>query len=207
VKRAAFVARVRAALGRQAGDPLPSPPAPAASALVAPSVVGLAGEALLNHFIARSEAVGAPVRRARDEAEGVAVAAAWLRELGDSSVADNHPLSLQALAASGLPSAPAASASVGVTRAWRGIAETGTVVMRSREGRRAALLPPQQLVLLHALEVVPGLSELYADVAGSEPAAALVQITGPSRTADIEMTLVTGVHGPEGVFVVVIGEP
>jgi L-lactate dehydrogenase complex protein LldG len=207
VKREAFVARVRQALGRQAGEPVPSAPAPAAAAWVAPSVVGLVGEDLVRHFIARSEGAGAPVRRAADEAEGARVAAAWLRELGGSLVADAHPLSQRVVAESRLPAAPAATASVGVTRAWRAVAETGTLVLHSREGRQAALLPPQQLVLLQAQEIVPGLSELYAQVAATAPAAALVQITGPSRTADIEMTLVTGVHGPEGVFVVVIGAP
>jgi L-lactate utilization protein LutC len=79
-------------------------------------------------------------------------------------------------------------------------------VLRSDDGRAAGLLPPVHLVLLATTDLRPGLTELYADAAGEDGLpAALVQVTGPSRTADIEMTLVTGVHGPGEVIVVMIG--
>lgn len=206
MKRELFLGRVRRALGRALGDPLAPAPEVAAAALVAPSVAGVAGEALLQHFIHCSEALGAPVRRASDEEGAVALAASWLREVGDSAVADASPLAQRVLLASGLPEAPLASANLGVCSAFRAVAETGTVVMHSRQGRLAALLPPQQLVLVHAESVLPGLTELYRVIAADpHPAAALVQVSGPSRTADIEMTLVTGVHGPGAVWVVLIG--
>jgi L-lactate utilization protein LutC len=212
VNRADFLGRVRAALGRAAGDAVAPPPTVARAELVAPSVAGVAGEALVAHFAARAAATGMRVQRVADEAEAVAWAADLLRARGASAVADDSAVARAVVAAAALPdpepggAGDAAHADVGVTRAWRAVAETGTVVLRSEQGRKAALLPPVQLVLVAAADVRPGLTELYADaVADGGPPAALVQISGPSRTADIEMTLVTGVHGPGDVHVLLLG--
>ena len=212
MNRAAFLARVRDALGRAEGDPVAPPPPPAAAHVVAPSMAGVGPAAVLDRFLERCAANGVEVRRAPDAAGAVVLAAAWLRELGVSAIADATSLAASVVVASGLApaaaaAAPAAAAAdVGVTRAWRGVAETGTVVLRSEDGRLAGLLPPVHLVLLAVEDLRPGLTELVADVtAQGGPPAALVQVTGPSRTADIEMTLVTGVHGPGTVAVVLIG--
>jgi L-lactate utilization protein LutC len=206
VNREAFLARVRQALGRAEGDPVAPPPPPAAGHVVAPSMAGVGPAVVLDRFLERCAANGVEVRRAPDAEAAVPLAAGWLRELGVSAVADATPLAASVVAASGMVSTDAAASDIGVTHAWRGVAETGTVVLRSEDGRLAGLLPPVHLVLLAAEDLRPGLTEVYTDLADQGgPPAALIQVTGPSRTADIEVTLVTGVHGPGTVAVLLIG--
>ena len=96
---------------------------------------------------------------------------------------------------------------VGVTGASGGIAESGTVALVSGPGRSrlASLLPPVHVTLLH----VDRIHESLPDLLAAEPSMVdggsnLVLVTGPSRTADIEMTLTRGVHGPGHVHVVLI---
>jgi L-lactate dehydrogenase complex protein LldG len=158
-------------------------------------------------FVERCQALGVEVRRAQGEREAVAVAAAWVREAGASLVADASPLAQAVLKALGESLAPASEAEVGVTAAWGGVAETGTLVFHANAGRQAALLPPTHLAFLWRRDLRAGLTELYRALADAPlDTAAWVQVTGPSRTADIEMTLVTGVHGPERVWVVLIDD-
>jgi L-lactate utilization protein LutC len=175
---------------------------------VAPGVPAGDPAGLVEPFVARCAANGVELRRAPDGEAAVVLAGAWLRELGASVVPDASPLAVTAATASGLTRLAADAADVGVTRAWRGVAETGTVVLRSEEGRSAGLLPPTQLALLAAADLRAGLTELYAELAAEGERglpAQVVQVTGPSRTADIEVTLVTGVHGPGRVAVLLIG--
>lgn len=96
---------------------------------------------------------------------------------------------------------------VGITGASGAIAESGTVVLVSGPGRPrlASLLPPIHVTLLAVPQIYASLPDLVA----AEPSLAdvgsnLVLITGPSRTADIEMTLTRGVHGPGHVHVVLV---
>lgn len=202
MKREAFLARVRGALGRAPGDPVAPPPV-ADAALVAPSPI--AAHELADRFEERARAAGVHVHRARDAAEAEARVARLAPTLGASVVADGSTAARAAAKASGLPLAAATEADVGFTSAWAGVAETGTVVLHSRDGRSAGLLPPVHVALLATTDLHAGLTELYAAAAAAGLPAALVQVTGPSRTADIEVTLVTGVHGPGEVHVVLIG--
>ena len=94
-------------------------------------------------------------------------------------------------------------ASLGVTSADYAIADTGTLVLVSgnEQHRLISLLPPTHLCLLDSSRVVANLSSLLACVSGEyqfskTPPLAMTFITGPSRTADIELTLTVGVHGP-----------
>lgn len=99
-------------------------------------------------------------------------------------------------------------AGLGVTVASFGLADTGTLVVYSSadEHRLDSLLPPVHVALLPARAVVPGLGAVVERLqAESRPAthSAITFIRGPSRTADIELTLTVGVHGPRRVYCVV----
>ena len=99
------------------------------------------------------------------------------------------------------------SLQVGLTGAIAGIAESGTfaVVSGSGRSRLASLLPPVHIAVLRAERLYPSLDAFFAahpDVA--DDGSNLVLITGPSRTADIEMTLTRGVHGPGEVHIVLV---
>jgi L-lactate dehydrogenase complex protein LldG len=90
---------------------------------------------------------------------------------------------------------------IGITCAQWGIAETGTLVLESAQERHRliSLLPPVHVALLPARALLGTLGEALAAVRASTgpPASRTITfVTGPSRTADIELTLVVGVHGP-----------
>jgi L-lactate dehydrogenase complex protein LldG len=99
-------------------------------------------------------------------------------------------------------------ADVGITSADYGIAETGTLALLAApgQGRAVSLLPPVHIAVLRASDVVYELSELFERVGKehAEPPSALTFITGPSRTADIELVLTVGVHGPKYLYVVLL---
>jgi L-lactate dehydrogenase complex protein LldG len=95
------------------------------------------------------------------------------------------------------------SAGAGITTADYGIADTGTLVLLSggERHRLVSLLPPAHICLLDTRRIFPNLTALLAHLrthvySGDSAPQATTFITGPSRTADIEQTLTTGVHGP-----------
>src|SRR5215472_1893061 len=92
-----------------------------------------------------------------------------------------------------------------ITAATRAIAESGTIVLHhgETEGRRVVtLLPDWHLCVLRASQVVESLPEYFASC-GTAPVLATF-ISGPSDTADIEMTRIKGVHGPRFLSVVLV---
>ena len=91
----------------------------------------------------------------------------------------------------------------GVSVASWGLADTGSVVLAAspEEPRARHLLPDVHVSLLDEERIVPGLAELFEAV-GADLPSALVIVTGPSRSADIEQRLIVGVHGPPEVHVV-----
>ncbi len=100
------------------------------------------------------------------------------------------------------------AADVGLVGVSAAIAETGSLVRASGAGRprSIALVPPSLIAVVEASRIV---ADLYDWLAGLDPlamAADAVVITGPSRTADIGMKLVTGVHGPGTVHIVVLDD-
>src|SRR5262245_11846096 len=109
----------------------------------------------------------------------------------------------------------AAHAEIGVTGADWALAETGTLVLVSGRGRprSTSLLPATHVAifsrdsLLESLEQVGVMLEaLHADPSRSMSGAVINFITGPSRTADIELTLTRGVHGPKEVHAIFVEE-
>jgi L-lactate dehydrogenase complex protein LldG len=93
----------------------------------------------------------------------------------------------------------------GVSEALYGLADTGSVVLAASpdEPRARSLLPFVHVSRLSEDRILPGLEELFEAVGGNLPSA-LAIVTGPSRSADIEQTLVVGVHGPGDVHVVLV---
>jgi len=100
-----------------------------------------------------------------------------------------------------------------VTGADLAIAETGTLALISGRGRprSTSLLPEYHVavfdrrVLVETVEQAGVVLEAWhADPAGSMSGGAITFITGPSRTADIELTLTRGVHGPREVHAIFI---
>ena len=93
-------------------------------------------------------------------------------------------------------------ADAGVTDAHAGLAETGSLVLHSdaRRSRGAFLVPPVHVCVLRASQIVADLVDLWVPAPGSLPTS-LTIVSGPSKTADIEGILITGVHGPRAVHV------
>ena len=99
-----------------------------------------------------------------------------------------------------------AAAEIGVTGCDSAIAETGSLVLLSGDGkpRTASLLPPVYLAVVRRNDLRFSMAEFFSERADAIAAARCCTfITGPSRTADIELTLTVGVHGPGEVIVVV----
>jgi L-lactate dehydrogenase complex protein LldG len=92
-----------------------------------------------------------------------------------------------------------------VTAASCGIADSGTIVLHhsSTEGRRVlTLLPDWHLCILKASQVVETLPEYFSLF--EQPPKLVTWISGPSATADIEMTRIKGVHGPRFLHVILL---
>ena len=106
--------------------------------------------------------------------------------------------------------AAAIEADIGVTGAHFALAETGTLVMLSGTGlaRTASLMPPIHVAIVESEQVIPTLDDLLSRInTGGSPAglsSAITLVTGPSRTADIELVLVVGVHGPQQLHVILL---
>jgi L-lactate dehydrogenase complex protein LldG len=95
---------------------------------------------------------------------------------------------------------------VGISNAQAGIAETGTLVLDSayERHRLVSLVPPVHIAIVKASAIVETLAEALALLRkDKEISPAITFITGPSRTADIELTLAIGVHGPQQLYVIV----
>jgi len=94
-----------------------------------------------------------------------------------------------------------------LTAAFCGVADSGTIVLHhtAAEGRRVlTLLPDWHLCVLRASQVVETLPEYFARC--EKPPALVTWISGPSATADIEMTRIKGVHGPRFLNVILVND-
>lgn len=210
MSREAMLRRVRTALGRGAGQPVPEPPA---VRLQPPAAFDR-----IEHFRERFEAVGGVMHLAASPQEAGAVVARLLN--GRAAIASNAPV----LAACGIPAISGVVSGVtdrevlrqhcatlpaGITSPEYALAATASLVMLSgaENPRMISLLPPLHIAVVPAERVLAGIDHLFAIV--PDPAAcasSMVLITGPSRTGDIEQIPIRGVHGPGEIHVVVIGQ-
>ena len=105
-----------------------------------------------------------------------------------------------------------ASAFIGITSADYCLAETATLVMKTVPGRdrSVSLLPSIHVTVIELNQIIGSLPELYACLKyeGKPPERGLTNcltlISGPSKTADIELTMVHGAHGPREMYLYVI---
>jgi len=94
---------------------------------------------------------------------------------------------------------------LGITEADYLLPETGTLVLHSsaEKPRAVSLLPRLHLAIVRPEMLRADLHQVFAEARDSHY---LVFITGPSRTADIELTVTLGVHGPKNLFVWMLEE-
>jgi len=162
------------------------------------------GQEVVERFVQELTALGGKVERVSAD-ELAARLQAFLAETGatqaltDDTVA---PLLGKAAVRRPDPGIP-----VGVTGALCAIAETGSLVLVSGAGETltASLLPPVHAVVLRTGQIVPTVAEALARPEVRRAAAGVI-VTGPSRTADIEMALTIGVHGPGKLTVFLVDE-
>jgi len=163
-------------------------------------------------FAAKAQSVGMRVTRVAD-GELDAALAKLLDSRGKTVVATRDAsLAARANAAAGARLAPNDNddilfdCEVGITDVDCVIAESGSLVI-STNGRirNAWITPPIHIAIVRASQVLPDLVDLFESRADALDAASTTIITGPSKTADIEGVLVTGVHGPAAVEIVLVG--
>lgn len=97
-------------------------------------------------------------------------------------------------------------AGVGVTGALGGIAATGTLVLACGPGRPRGthIIPPAHICLVRARDLMGTIEEAVRRQAAEPHPSNISWVSGPSRTADLEMQLTIGVHGPKRVDVIVV---
>jgi len=168
---------------------------------------------LVSIFCARAEAIGFRVTRSSPDALGSDIAAL----VGRKKVIIEPSLSCRpdverALAGQAEWLDPQAgdaamfATDVGITGVRAAVAETGTIVWSSGPDlwRGLSLIPPMHIAIVRREQIVPDLLDLFSDLPKTELSANTTLITGPSKTGDIEGILITGVHGPGEVHVIVL---
>ena len=167
---------------------------------------------LASLFATKASAISMRVTRISD-AELDATLAKLLETRGKTVVAVRDPaLAARAATAAGARLAPNDNddllfdCEVGITDVDCAIAESGSlVVSTSGRIRNAWITPPIHIAIVRAGEILPDLVDLLESRPDALDAASTTIITGPSKTADIEGVLVTGVHGPAAVEIVLVG--
>ena len=95
---------------------------------------------------------------------------------------------------------------IGITSADFFVAQTATLVLRDRPGqpRAVSLVPSIHVAVVELDQILENLTELYARLKTDPLTNCMSLISGPSKTADIELVMVHGAHGPRQVHVIVV---
>lgn len=104
-----------------------------------------------------------------------------------------------------------ATVRVGLTGVDAALAATGSVVVMSGNGRyrAASLLPPIHVAVVTSAQILPDLESWWAKqrtqgLKKTRQSSNIIVISGPSRTADIAMQLVMGMHGPKKLHIILL---
>ena len=218
--RRSFMKRVRTSLERGSTGP-PTEPVPEVDDALAR--IASPHEDLLARFADRAKAVGMVVHRVRSEL-AVGTLVGVLRELqanrvglGDAPVMrllevgehlDNAGFDVIRWKAP-MTLDEQYGLDVGITDVNAAIAESGTLVCSSGPGitRGLSLVPPAHIAVVRRSDILEELTTFYRRQRGLPPSelpSSITFITGPSKTADIEGELITGVHGPGHVHILLI---
>jgi L-lactate dehydrogenase complex protein LldG len=178
----------------------------------------MAPDQAVKGFSERLTAVGGRLTIVRGEDEAAQILARVLNEAGARRVVGSDAPIVQRLLHTlgdcfevqnldGLSRDELFACDAGVTTAQWGIAETGTLVLESarERSRLLSLVPPVHVALLPARCICDSLGDALARIRAVD-SRAITFITGPSRTSDIELTPVVGVHGPQTLHVLVLEE-
>lgn len=181
---------------------------------VTPSI---ASEAVLERFAAQVKAASATMARVR-KGDAPAALAEWLRERNlPKAVRMGADARLMAIdwASAGLETGfgPTGGSDLnGVSHAFGAVAETGTLVLASGQDNPTTLnfLPENHIVLVSASDVAATYEEIWPRLRAAYGERAMPRtvnmITGPSRSADIEQTLILGAHGPVRLHILVVDD-
>jgi len=100
---------------------------------------------------------------------------------------------------------------VGLTFCEFLIARLGSVMVSAKQasGRRLPAYSPVHIVIAYSSQLVPDIKQALSGMKekyGNKLPSLISLLTGPSRTADIEKTLVVGVHGPKEIYVLLVDD-
>ncbi len=213
--RDAFLDRLRARLAGGVPENTLHPLPPPVTEVPVVTPTNLDPDDLPGTFAAMATRVGMQVHRVGALDEVVPLLAAMVEERGIRRAVVSADADARAagemLEVFGVDVKPlhvqdAADADLGVTGAAIGIAATGSLVQASAPsgGRTASLLPTAHVCVIREHQLVATTRDAIRWVADEVESSNVVFITGPSRSADIEQLLVTGVHGPTTVDVVLV---
>lgn len=187
-----------------------------APAGVVPARGQVSGQARLDLFRVQGELALATVAEVETAAEAPRAVADFLRShnlpatvrMGEDSRLERMPWGETALEVSHGRSA--GSDLNGVSHAFSGVAETGTLVMVSGSENPSTLnfLPDNHVVVVEARDLAGDYEEMWGRLREKFGKGAMPRtvnlITGPSRSGDIEQTLLLGAHGPRRLHIVVV---
>ncbi len=207
--REEILSQARSALGRKLDTPIAPIPASAQVAPRAASDTNREMEMLLSEInklsgVTRRLSGKNEIDSALRElvrTEEIKKATLWAtRELQDLGVADSLGALGVEIVSPHSDKHQLAECDLGVTGVDAALPETGTLLLRSspEKPRMVSLLPRVHLAIVRPSALRADLSPAFSDVRDD---GYFVFVTGPSRTADIELTVTIGVHGPKSLYV------
>jgi L-lactate dehydrogenase complex protein LldG len=210
--------KVRRSLGRGRGASAPVPPAPPELPDPIVRLVG-AGADLAEVFAKNAGALKMKVLRATRDGLSSALLE-FLRDKPVHSIAlSDSPLLDNTQVKAALESAKFSVKSwdqltldqmyefdCAITTVDYAVAESGTFVINpsTAQGRSMSLVPMYHIAIIQKQQILPDMIDLFQKLAADPNKSNSILISGPSKTADIEMNVVTGVHGPNVVAAFIV---
>ena len=182
---------------------------------IVPARATVAGSEALIAFVSRLKAAAITVDEAQHPRDVPQLVADYLRannlparlRMGDDAYLSN--LDWRSVAVLEIVTGRAVgSDEVSLAKAFAGVAETGTLVLVSGPDNPTTLnfLPETEIVVVRSADIVGGYEDAWdklRNACGLTLPRTVNWVSGPSRTADIEQTIVMGAHGPRRLHVIV----